>query len=517
MTSFGGLIYLFVISWKLSLVMLATIPVIGILAGVYGKKVEQLSKDTQKALASATEIAAEAIGGVRTVRAFAREAEIVGRYGSHIGESYALGKRFAFMFGAFSGSLITISGCALGGILFFGGTLVQVGEMTAGVLTSYLIYCLVIGGGLGGLAAAFGDIMRAAGATVRVFELLDTFSPVVPIDDGEELSRDHFQGGVEFEHVHFAYPARPGRVVLRDFSFRVEPGQTVALVGPSGGGKTTVVSLIERFYEPTSGRISLRVDGAGSTGAGSTLSDYSPSSVHRAVGLVAQEPQLFAMSIRDNIAFGVPGRRGTTTTMATKTGTGSARGGRRTGGGSRRSSRASEVGDHGAVGPTMADIERAARLANAYDFIVSLPDGFDTMVGERGSRLSGGQKQRIAIARALLLDPKLLLLDEATSALDAESEQLVQAALDRLMEGRTTLIVAHRLSTVVEADVVVVVDNGQVAARGTHDELIQSSDLYRALVSKQLVAIGGSGGGGGGGGGGKQLQGMDGEMKQQQP
>jgi ATP-binding cassette subfamily B protein len=442
-TALGGTIYLFVLSWKLALVMVAVIPVIAISSVVYGRYVRSLSKDAQKALADASEVAEETFSAIRTVRSFVGEPKQTKHYDDSIATTLDIGIRNAWAGGVFIGITTAVSSCSFIGIVYYGGQLVIQGDITEGVLTAFLLYAIQIGGALGGLAGLFGSIMSAMGANDRVFKLLDRV-PKMPVS-GEGIRPDSFSGQIELDDVHFAYPTRPDAPVLKGLALKINPGEVHALVGSSGGGKSTVVNLIERFYDVQSG--SVRLDGR-------DVRELDPSWVRAQMGLVRQEPVLFGCSIRENIAFGRP--------QATE-----------------------------------EEIQAAARLANAHDFVTGFPDGYDTIVGEKGVRLSGGQKQRIAIAAATLsgvsdTGPKVLLLDEATSALDSESEHLVQTALERLMVGRTTLIVAHRLSTVRSADVVHVVHGGKVVASGSHDELIRTSALYSALVRRQLSGLSGS-------------------------
>ena len=463
----GGVSYLFVLNWKLSLLMIAVIPVMSISAKCYGNYLRKLARKTQDALAEATDVASESIGNVRTVRGFAREARQMALYGAAVQESYEYGARVSKGYGLFIGFMSTVGGGSLISILYYGGSMVLDGDMTPGVLTSYLLYCITISGSLAGFAGVVGQFMSAAGANERVFQLLDRKAatdleagatafrtqeggndgaPDAGDGDGDRATTA-FRGGVKFDGVTFAYPSRPGKDVLTDVKFEVRAGQTVALVGPSGGGKSTCVNLIERFYEPRQGAIFFDGD--------VPLAGLQPDWVHHHVGLVRQEPVLFSTSVRDNISFGKPDA-------------------------------------------TEDEVKAAAAMANASEFIDGFPEGYETVVGERGMRLSGGRKQRVAIARAVLMDPQLLLLDEATSALDAESEHLVQEALDRLMKNRTVLVVAHRLSTVRDADCVVVIDRGRVVGQGTHDELMETNRLYAKLVRRQLVRTHGGGVGGGG-------------------
>jgi ATP-binding cassette subfamily B protein len=428
----GGLAMLLYMSPRLTGAAMAVVPLAVIALVVYGRKIRKLSVQVQDALAAASVIAEESISGIRTVRSFAREPEEMGRYGSALEESYRLAARRAFAYGGFGGLMGFVGYGAVALVVWYGGRLVSLGELSIGELTAFLLYTGLVAVSLGMLANLYADLMRAAGASQRIFELLDRRAQL-EMGAGEVVG--HVEGSVRFEGVDFVYPARSDVPVLRAFDLEVRPGEVVALVGPSGAGKSTVAALIPRFYDPTAGRITL--DGV-------DLRRLAPRSLRAHIGAVMQEPVLFAGTIRENIVYGRPG--------------------------------ASDD-----------EVRAAARTANAATFVESLPDGYDTIVGERGVRLSGGQKQRIAIARAVLKDPKILILDEATSALDAESEYLVQEALDRLMRGRTTIVIAHRLSTVRGADRVVVLDAGRVVEVGSHDELMAEGALYRRLVERQFT------------------------------
>lgn len=427
----GSVIYLFAVSWKLTMVMLAVVPPLAIAARYYGGYVRDLSKATRQALAEATEVAEESMSAIRTVRSFNNEARQTREYTVKVDETLRLGIASALAFAGFTGGAAGFASLVFVGILAYGGSLVLSGELTSGELTSFLLYAITIGGSLAGLAGLFGTMMTALGANDRVFQLLDR-QALVSRDEGEPVPS--ITGDVSFQAVSFAYPSRPDAVVLRDVTLHIRAGSVAALTGPSGAGKSSIINLIEKFYLPSHGRVSID---------GRNIANMSGSQLRRHIGVVLQEPTLFYGSITDNIKFA-------------------------------REDASQE------------QVVAAARAANAHEFIEGFADGYATIVGERGVRLSGGQKQRIAIARAVLQDPRILLLDEATSALDAESEHLVKQALERLMRGRTTLVVAHRLSTVRQADVVFVIDGGRVVGQGSHDVLMQSNELYAQLVKRQM-------------------------------
>jgi ATP-binding cassette subfamily B protein len=428
----GGAIMMLVSSPWLTLVAMSVVPPIAIGAAVYGRFVRRLSKQVQDALADATQVAEESIGGVRTVRAFARESLSIARYREAVQRSFRLASTQALATGAFQGIAGFGGFGAIALVVWWGGHMVIDGSLTAGQLTGFLLYTTSVAFGLGAISGLYGDFMRAIGASKRVFHLIDLRAP---LENRAGEVMHEVKGEVVFEQVRFTYPARPDEEVLHGVDLRLAPGEVVALVGPSGSGKSTVAALLSRFYDPSGGVI--RVDGRDVTA-------LDPRSLREHVGVVAQEPILFATSIAENIRYG----------------------------------RLSATDD---------EVRAAAQAANALGFVEKAEQGFLTQVGERGLRLSGGQKQRIAIARAILKDPAILVLDEATSALDAESEALVQEALDRLMKGRTTLVIAHRLSTVRDADRVVVLEDGRVVEEGPHDVLMGRPDgRYRALVERQF-------------------------------
>ncbi len=428
----GGVAMLLYMSPQLTLLAMAVVPVVAIGAALYGRWIRNLSSEVQDALATSTEVAEESIAGLRTVRSFAQEDAEVARYGAAVDSSFRLAARRAFVMGAFNGTAGFAGYAAIALVVWYGGGMVRAGDMSIGELTAFLLYTLTVAFSLGALSGLWGDFARAIGASRRVFQLLDWR----PDLEGSATGRlPSVLGHVALSGVTFAYPTRPDVDVLRDFDLELAPGRVVALVGPSGAGKSTVAALLSRFYDPQQGEV--RLDGR-------PLTELDPTWLREHVGAVSQEPVLFATTIADNIRYARPDA-------------------------------------------TDDEIRAAAAAANAAGFVEGFPEGYATPVGERGVRLSGGQKQRIAIARAILKDPAVLVLDEATSALDTESEHLVQEALDRLMEGRTTLVIAHRLSTVRDADEVVVLDEGRVVERGTHQALVEADGLYRKLVERQFA------------------------------
>jgi ATP-binding cassette, subfamily B, bacterial MsbA len=433
----GGIILLVITDSRLTATTLAVVPLVVGAAVVFGRALRKASTGVQDRVAEATGTADEAFSQIRTVQSYTAEAEEVRRYGAHLSEVIAAALRRARIRGTFFGILTF---CGFGGVvavLWQGGRQVLSGNLTAGALVSFLLYALYVAGAVGSLASLFGAYQEAVGAARRVFDLLETVSsvkdPVRPL----KLPRP-LRGEIVVDNVRFNYnPALPE--VLQCVSLRIGAGEVVALVGPSGAGKTTVASLLPRFWDVSSGRI---------TFDGVDIRDISLSELRGAIGIVPQEPTLFSGTIRENIAYAALGG--------------------------------------GASAPSEESIIAAAKAAHAVEFIERLPDGFDTRVGERGVKLSGGQRQRIAIARVFLKDPALVILDEATSSLDTESERLVEEAMEDLLRARSTLIIAHRLSTVLRADRLVVIDRGVIVEEGRHQDLLASEGVYSRLYRGQF-------------------------------
>lgn len=430
----GGIAFLFIVSVKLTLLNLAILPVLIAAAVFFGRFIRKLSRETQDKLAESNTIVQETLQGISNVKAFVNEPYEANRYQNVLQDVVKIALRGGTYRGIFASFIIFCLFGAVVGVIWYGSHLVLQGDMTVGNLTTYILYSIFVAASMGSFPELYANVQKAVGASERVFELMEEDQEDISIDAIENEVKVPIHGEVAFKNVVFAYPSRSDIPVLKGINFSINAGEKLAIVGPSGAGKSTLASLILKFYDPQKGEI---------------LFDNKPSNsfdltdIRKQIAIVPQDVLLFGGSIRQNIAYG-------------------------------------------RLNATEQEIEEAAQRANAHNFINEFPEGYDTLVGERGVKLSGGQRQRIAIARALLKDPAILILDEATSSLDSESERLVQEALEELMKNRTSVIIAHRLSTIRQADKIILIDDGAVQESGTHAELIQLEDgMYKYLIDLQ--------------------------------
>ncbi|MCB0064708.1 MAG: ATP-binding cassette domain-containing protein [Caldilineaceae bacterium] len=426
----GSVVIVFLLNPRLVVfVLVLTLAIVGVAVG-YGRALQRMSTDVQDALADSTVAVEEGLQGIRIVKSFTNEQHEVNRYQGFLQSTLQAALRLALYRSSFGGLMAFLGFSAIAAILWFSGREVLAGRLEFSTISGFLIYSITIATSLTGLSRLYGQFREAVGAIQRVFEILDTAPAVADAPDADTLP--HIQGAITFDAVSFGYESNVA--VINDVSLEIAPGEIVALVGPSGAGKSTLFNLIPRFYDPTQGTVCID---------GTDIRTVTQQSLRAQIGLVPQETILFGGTIRENIVYG-------------------------------------------RLDATEAEIVEAAKAANAHTFIMDTPQGYDTVVGERGIKLSGGQRQRLAIARAILKNPRILLLDEATSSLDSESEELVQDALDHLMQGRTSVIIAHRLSTIRGANRIIVLDQGRIVEIGEHESLLAQGGLYAHLYSLQF-------------------------------
>ena len=426
----GSLVMMIVLDWKLSILTLVIIPLVGQAMKIFGRKIKRNGTVIQERMADITSLLQESVSSIRVVKSFVRENYEIKRFCRHNELNFQAAMKNVQLTSLLTPSVEFLAAISVTVIIWFGGYEVVNGEMTAGALVAFLTYAVNLANPVKRLSRVYGNLQRAMAAVDRVFAVIDLKETIADKPDAKELPK--VKGHVTFDHVSFEY--KKGVPALSDVSLEVKPGQMIAFVGPSGAGKSTIANLIPRFYEVTSGSISID---------GFDIRDVTVASLRGQIGIVPQETMLFSTTVRENIRYG-------------------------------------------RLDATDEEVEQAAKAANADGFIRELPNGYDTKIGERGLNLSGGQRQRMAIARAILKNPQILILDEATSALDTESEKIVQAALDKLMVGRTSFVIAHRLSTIFNADQIYVIDNGHIKEHGTHEELLKMGGLYSYLYNIQF-------------------------------
>lgn len=431
----GGIIFLVLVSGKLTLMLLAVLPVLVVVGVIFGRFIRKLSRSAQDKLAESNTVVEETLQGISNVKAFVNEAFEVRRYNKSIQEVVKIAMKGAKYRGVFASFIIFCLFGAIVSVVWYGAHLVQAGEISVGNMFTFILFSTFVGAAMGSFPELYATMQKAVGASERVLEILKEKNEPISINEDTANIKNRIEGNLSFDRVVFSYPSRKEITVLNEVSFDAQAGEKVAIVGPSGAGKSTIASLILRFYEPENGQ--LLFDGKPS-------SQYSLTDIRKQVAIVPQDVLLFGGSIQENIAYGK-------------------------------------------LNASEDELINAAKQANAHEFIMGFPEGYHTLVGERGIKLSGGQRQRIAIARALLKNPAILILDEATSSLDSESERLVQEALEVLMRNRTSIIIAHRLATIREADKIVVLEKGKVIESGSHDELVQNEKgLYRYLSGLQF-------------------------------
>lgn len=426
----GSVVLMIYLNWRLSLIIFITVPVITLAVRYFGQLIRKLSRKVQDRLADTTAIAEEALGAIESVKSFARESYEISRYHSGVDTLFDTARKKVLFSNLFWSSVGVVFMSTLIAIFWYGGTEVLAGRLSAGDLVAFIFFAFNIGRSMGGMARVYTVFSSAVGASERIFGLLDEVPEVIDHPDAVDLGK--VNGAVSFENVTFRY--EKNQPVLKDIDFSCKPGDIIALVGPSGAGKSTLLKLIARFYDVESGTI--RFDGT-------DISKIKVQSLRNQIAIVPQDIQLFGTTIRENIRYG-------------------------------------------RLDATDREVEEAARFAQAHEFIMEHPDGYDALIGERGIKLSGGQRQRVAIARAILKEPTILLLDEATSSLDSESEVAVQAALNHLMKRCTTFVIAHRLSTIQNATVILVMNDGKISEQGTHQQLLDQNGLYRRYYDLQF-------------------------------